>query len=247
MAFPTVVDTQVTDGTVAASTATINLPGQGVIKGNDLLIIFFRCAVAGALTWPDSDWQELVDASPDGADDQVGIAWKRARGNEGTTVTMGANGNGKFAALSWLIRGDDMAIAPQLSTVATGSSATPDATSLSPTGGAKDYLWILMYCWEGEQNSGSSPPAAGPPSTYSNAIGADTGAAGAVTTNCQVASARKTANATSEDPGSWNIVTSDDWSAYVMAVHPAGPTPVNQPSLGGDKSCVLTKNGMISY
>ena len=94
---------------------------------------------------------------------------------------------------------------PQAAAVeTTGTSTTPDPPNLTPTGGAKDYLWIWAGGWEGEQ---TSPPAGSPTggNYANNIIGANSDTAGAVTTNCRVALATRNLNAASENPPAWTI------------------------------------------
>jgi len=55
---------------------------------------------------------------------------------------------------------------------------------------------------------------------------ADSGTAGAVTTNVTIGAAGKQATATSDDAGVWDVTgTLDDWSAYTVAFHPNIPIP----------------------
>jgi len=217
MAFPVDAARATTNGTGAGTSVTVNLPA-GIVAGN-VLVALHRCAVAGAIGWP-TGWTELKDASVDAADDQQALAYRKADGNEGTTMTV-TQGNGKFASIVWRITGaEDPAVqAPEVSADATGTSATPDPASLTPTGGAKDYLWLWLGGWEGEQTS----PPAGNPTNYSNPDGANSGTGGAIATNCRVAGASRQLNAASEDPPSWTISVSDDWTAWTLALHPAPP------------------------
>lgn len=215
MPFPLVIASNTTNGTGAGTSVTVNLPAA--TGGRMLMVSLHRCAVAGAIGWP-IGWVELVDASSDASDDQMAIAYKWTTGAEGATMTV-TQGNGKFANLTWLIANaqDPTIQAPELSTVATGTSTSPNPTTVTPTGGTKDYLFLWLGGWEGEQ---TSPPAS-QPANYSGPIGANSGVAGVVATNCRVASAWRANQASSEDPGAWTISVSDDWTAYAMAIHPA--------------------------
>lgn len=219
MAFPVVADFNTTDGTSASATPVVNLPAN--IAAGNLLLVLIRVAVGGSIGWPDADWHELFDASSDASDDQMAMAWRKATGSEGSTVTLSST-SGKFAAISWRITGaaDPLIQPPQLSSVATGTSTTPDPFGhmVSP---AKDYLWMWIGGWEGEQ---TSPPTGNPTNYGDNIHGASSAAAGAVTTNCRVASATRNLNGTTDDPGSWTISVSDDWTAYTVLVHPEDVT-----------------------
>jgi len=216
MAFPVVESTATTGRTAAETTSPVSYPAT--VSPGALLVAIVRVPVAGAIGWP-AGWNELVEDSSDASDDVTAFAWKAAAGTEDGLTFDVTHGNGKLAGIVYSITGaEDPAVQPpQLSTVATGTSATPDPASLTPAGGAKDYLWLWLGGWEGEQTS----PPSGNPTNYSSPLGASTGTAAAITTNCRVASAQRNLNAASEDPGSWTISVSDDWTAYTLAVHPA--------------------------
>lgn len=223
--FPSISGTVTqTLGTTATTTPVVNLP-SGCVAGETIFVLV-RNAVAGAIGWPDGTWNEMFDASSDAADDQMALAWRKADGTEGASITL-SSGNGKFAALAWRVAGaiDPSVRAPELSTVAIGTSTTPNPTACTPTGGTKNYLWIWVGGWAGEQ---TSPPASNPTSYSLNVTGADSGTAGVTTTNCRVAIAARQLNAGSEDPASWTISVSDSWTAYTLAVHPANLPPPPQ-------------------
>ena len=219
MAFPLVEDYATTGRTAAETTSPVSYPAT--VSAGALLVCFIRVTVAGAIGWP-AGWNEIVEDSSDASDDVSALAWKTATGNEGGTTFNVTHGNGKLAAIVYSVTGADEPTTqpPQISTVAVGTSQTPNPTTCTPTGGAKDYLWLWLGGWEGEQTS----PPTGNPTNYTNPIGASTGTGGAVATNCRVASARRNLNAASEDPPSWTISASDDWAAWTMAIHPAPTT-----------------------
>ena len=215
MTFPTVVARTDTSGSAASATPVV---GIGSPSNGHLVIVKFRTAIGTAgVGWP-GGWTEIIESAADASDDAAAIAYRLCDGTEGATITL-ATTNAKFAGRALGITGaQDPAIqAPQVSTVATGTSTTPDPTSLTPAGGAKDYLWIWAGGWEGEQTT----PPAGNPTNYDNPGGAGSGTGGAIATNCRVATAERLLNAASEDAGSWTISVSDDWMAWLIAVHPA--------------------------
>ncbi len=226
MAFPSIPAGGVvgTNGSTATTSPVVNLPSS--IVAGETLFILIRNAAGGTITFPNegTDWVQLFEDSSDASNDTIALAWRKASGSEGATVTLTFGTSGKFAALAWRVQGatDPTVRAPEFATLVTGSSDVPDPGSLSPTGGAKDYLWIWMGGWEGEQTS----PPTGNPTNYNlaNSIaGADSGTVGAIATNCRVATAARQLNAVSENPLSWQISVSDDWTATVIAVHPAPP------------------------
>jgi hypothetical protein len=218
MAFPTVRSTAVTNGTAATSTPTINLPAT--VSAGDILIVLIRQDNEEGYTWP-AGWTALdpLPDTSDGSDDQTSCRWKTATGSEGgTTIQLSRTQSNKFAALSYAIAGANHIEAGGLTV---GASTAPNALTFAPSGGTQDYLWLNMGAWEGEQ---TSPPAA-TPTNYSNVIGANSGTAGAVTTNCRVASCRRTTTAASEDASAWTISASDNWTAFTIALWQFTPPP----------------------
>lgn len=215
MAFPAVVGRNVYDGLADTSHAiNIGSPADGT-----LVVIIARVTTTTTISWP-AGWTLLVDNDQtDGSNDATCIAYRLCDGTEGATVTVTTAITGKVSAVAYEITGaaNPATQPPEVSTVATGTSATPDPSSLSPTGGAKDYLWLWLGAWEGEQTS----PPTGNPTNYTNPTGGGQSTAGTVVNNCRVAVAERNLNAASEDPPSWTIDAADDWSAWTMAVHPA--------------------------
>jgi hypothetical protein len=218
MAFPQVAGTATTNGSTAATDKVCNLP-SGIASGN-LLLLVLRSAAADTHTTP-SGWTALFANETDASGGDITSCWYRvASGTEGTTVTVNGTASTKFASLAYRIAAHDSTTPPAVSTRATGTSTTPNPPALTPGGGAQDYLWLWMGGWQGEQTS----PPAGTPTNYTDPIGASSGTAGSTSTNCRVASARRTLTAASEDPPAWTISVSDVWRAWTVAVFPAQPT-----------------------
>lgn len=249
MAFPSIAATNTTNGTTAATACVCNLP-TGIVAGN-LLVVVFRSASSASVTWP-AEWTEAIDSAADASDDCFSIGWRRADGlTDGTTVTVTSSASAKFAATAYRINDWAQSINPVFTTVATGTSTTPNpgAATISAT---KDYLFIWTGGWEGEQ---TSPPAGNPTNYGLNVIGANSGTAGVVATNCRVAMAGRQLNTgVNEDPPTWTISASDDWMAVTVTVHPGanlGPVAANGvSSLTGDltntKHLEATANGVSS-
>ena len=229
MTFPVIETTNTTSGTSAATSHNVNLP-SGIVAGN-LLIVLCRAAVAGAIGWP-GDWNELTEDSSDASDDVTAIAYKIADGTEGATISV-SHGSGKFAAIAYRISGAVNA-APQLSSAVTGASTGPDSPNFTPTGGARDYLWLSLAAYEGEQSLTPTYPA-----NYSlNQLTQGSGTASTVTTNVRVSGAGRQVNGSSENPGAYTISVSDDWTAWTLAV-----TPSNL--LYGQAQAYITGHGFL--
>ena len=216
--FPVVDASASTSGTTASSNAVVTLAGSQ--NNGDTLIVLHRSADGTASHGYPANWNVLFNDNSDASDDGISAAWCKVSGtscSSGGTITI-TQTSSKFASIAFTISNaiDPTIRAPEFSTLTTGSTATPDPGNLSPTGGSKDYLWIWAGGWEGEQ---TSPPSANP-TNYANPTGADSGIVSSVATNTRVATAERTLTASSEDPGSWTISSSDDWTATVIAVHP---------------------------
>lgn len=203
-----------TNITATSTTWNVNYPTS--IAAGDLLILWMRVADGAAPT--PSGWTNLAFSSADPSADEVDVNYRVADGTESGTFPINFGTARKGACIVWRTTGGDTSVAPTISTVATGTSTTPNPGSVNISS-SRDHLILWLGGWEGEQTS----PPTGAPTNYTNAIGADSGIAGAVTTNCRVAGASRqlTAGPTTEDPGSWTISASDDWMAYTVAIRNA--------------------------
>lgn len=229
MASPSIVTTNTTNGTSASTTPVLNLPGGTVTAGNTL-IVAVRLATGTLGTWPGS-WNEFFRDSSDASDDTTAIAWKKADGTEsGTTITMGSGTSAKFAAISWNINGadDPSTRAPEVSTAAVGTTTDLNPTTVTPTGGSKDYLFLYVGACDGEPVTW---PPTGTPANYVTSIGASSGTAGVTTTNVRVCSASRQLTASSEDAGTWTMSSApaQGWTAVTVAVHPTPPAATLPP------------------
>jgi len=216
--FPLVAGVAPTNGTTATTAPVINLPSG--IQAGETLLILVRNAAGGTITFPNegTDWVQLFEDGSDASNDTTALAWRKADGLEGATVTLTFGTSGKFSAIAYryLNAADPTVTPPEFATLVTGTSATPDPGTVTPTGGTKKYSFIWMGGWEGEQ----TPPAS-VPTNYNSPVEANSGTAGLSATNCRVACAHREAEVSSEDPGSWTIDVSEDWTATVVAIHPA--------------------------
>lgn len=230
MAFPVVASRHDTGATGAVSSIAVNLSSVSVV--GDLYVGIGRFAGSPtAINFP-ANWNLLKSLTQTGTTaDQLRVFYKLLQAGDAeigaTSMTVTTTGGSVKAAIRVLrITGHHTTSAPEISADATGASTTPDPTSLSPSWGAEDTLWIWMGGWEGEQ---TSPPAANP-TNYLNIGGANSGTAGAIETNCRVATAERDLNTVSEDPGSVTISVTDDWIAWVVGIRPA-PAAVPGPAL----------------
>jgi hypothetical protein len=227
MAFPVVVTTNESATPTASTTHIVNLPGS-LVAGNLILILCDKGTPAVTATFNAlAGWDVLLDENI-----ASGLAmWYRVSdGAEGATVTFTSSVAIRDACTSYQISGaiNPATQAPQLSTVATAASANPNATTCTPTGGAKDYLWITMFGQVGEQADDDTLVTAVPTNYGGTELEKTCGVAG---TNLggMIASAHRTNNAASEDAGAWTSSDTGTWRAYTIAIHPA-PVATNAPA-----------------
>jgi hypothetical protein len=220
MAFPVINGNATTSG-ASTTTPVVNLPAS-IVSGETLLVVLRgdNWGTGTVPTFP-AGWTTLITSQGDSSDDGATVGWRKADGAEGATITFGAGTNaGKFAAVAVRIgsAADPTVTAPS-SALAESSvdSANPDPPSLTPAGGAKDYLWLAVGTWEGEQTIPATMPT-----NYTIVRHESSGTGGAIESNCQCAMAERDLNAATEDPGTFTISVSDAWAAATIAVHPVG-------------------------
>jgi len=217
MAFPAVVGTPAESATTTAGTShVVNLPSGAT--GNLFLLVLGKgstAATINALT----GWTELVDENQAWG---TFVAWRTCDGTEGTTTTFTSSASTKTATIVYEISGQSN-FAPEISAVGTGTSAAPDPLTCTPTGGAKDYLWITFFNLGGAGEEADDDTWCNNAATnYANLIQKTAGVAG---TNISpyIASCNRTNNAASEN-AVWPAASTDQslaWRAWTVAVHPA--------------------------
>jgi len=205
-------------GDSAATSHNITLPPT--VSPGALLIVIGRVAAAGAVGLP-AGWTVVQDSS-DASDDVSFWAYMNtlAIGNEDGTTIACTHGSAKMvaAAVSYTGAEDPAIQPPQASTVAVGTGSNPGPTIVTPTGGAKNYLWVAIGMADGEH---TSPPTT-IPVNYANSAGWSTGTAGAVGINATLYLANRALNAASEDAGTWttSVAVNTGWTSWCLAIHP---------------------------
>lgn len=217
MAFPLIETTAETAVSTAGTSHVINLP-SGIVRGNGIVIICDKGSTAATFNSL-AGWNDLIDVN---AGNGITVWYREADGTEGSTVTFTSSGSTRSASIAFRIsaKQDFNVRAPEISTVATGTSTGPDASTCTPTGGAKDYLWITFAGMAGEEADddtwGNTSPTNYSPGTPLQI------ACGTVGTNLGglILAASRTLNASSEDAGAFNVDVSAAWNAYTIAIHP---------------------------
>lgn len=212
MAVPTVASSA-SNANSTTLTPVITMPGG--IQAGDLLIACVCCDDNQTMAWPDG-WIEIYEEDAGGNGPTLGIAWRKADETEGESITVTLNGAETASCSCFRITGaeDPDTQPPEVSAEASGSSTGPDPGSLTPTGGAKDYLWIVVGC-----NDNATITLSAYPTGYgSNQIDEAEGlGAGGV----RLYLATKEENDSSDNPDSFTISSTALWEACTIAVHPA--------------------------
>ena len=209
-----------TAGSTAAQNKPCALPASLAVE--DLLLLIVRSGGADTHTTP-TGWSDLVkntQADASTANETTSIFYKKAAGDEGSSVTVPCTTSLKWAASSYRITGgEDPAFqVPQVSTIALGTTTTVNPTAVTPTGGSKTYLMLWIGAWDGEQTG--APPTA--PTNYANGLISTSGTGGAVTTNAQIATYSRQVTTASEDPAACGVLSAapSGSSAWTLAIHP---------------------------
>jgi len=213
--YPAVAATNTSVNNTNGTSHTVNLP-SGISSGNLLIVIFgFRGGTNQTITWP-SGYASFFRADQS-TNVGVAAAYRQADGTEGTTITVTTSANARTSHNSYRITGAaDPAVRAPESINSNGNNANPNPASLTPTGGAKDFLWIAL-----EVNNAGTTTITGWPTSYTGGIQAN-----GSSQNSTTGSAVRQLNAASEDPGTFTISSSIAWAAGTLVVHPAASVDI---------------------
>jgi hypothetical protein len=223
VAFPSVVTSVEGAVTTAATSSTVTFP-SGSTTG-DLILIFFAWVTGSTPTGTES----FADIS------SLGTIWyKQLDGSEGASTVFN-HASQRTCWIAYRITGhiNPATQAPQQTNTTTASTTTPTSPSLSPTGGAKDYLWFSMIWGGSAEEADDDTWCNSAPTNYGTLLQKTTGTTGAATTNTYLASAQRQLNAASDDPATFSVDVAAVFLAYTVAVHPAAATLALPPIMRG--------------
>lgn len=225
MAFPT-VQTQATSATSTAGTNHVVTLPTG-IAANDLILILMDIGSVAATLNPHADYIELLDEN---SANGLKILYRYAAGGE-TNPTLVSSASTRDATVTYRISGaiNPATQAPQIGTTSSGANANPDPPTCTPTGGAKDYLWVTFCGSAGEQADDGTFCTAFP-TNYADAQAEKTCGVAGTNLGGLIAAATRQANAASENPGTFTISETLGWRAQTIAIHPA-PPPAAVPAI----------------
>jgi cellulose synthase/poly-beta-1,6-N-acetylglucosamine synthase-like glycosyltransferase/CheY-like chemotaxis protein len=225
--YPSVASTNTSNTTTVSTSHTLSLP-TGISSG-DLLIAMLSGYIGSGSTsvdisWP-SGWTEFFeeDATSGSLHLAVAGAYRQANGSEGASITVTTNVSVLAAHNAYRITGaaDPSSQPPEAATAnfTDSSGTTVDPPSLSPTGGAKDYLWIAVASW---RRTGRT--LTGTPTNYTDTVSIDSTG---YSNGLWLASVRRQLNAASEDPGVFTLSSNSERRVGVtIAVHPAASVDI---------------------
>lgn len=216
MAFPTLAATNTSNENTNVTSHTVNLP-SGIGAGNLIIVIFVVDGVP-VITFPAGDWTALYSVDGPASSVRNEAVYREADGTEGGTITVTTDTAQRSAHVSARFTGmeDPDTQAPEAASVGGGTDANPDPPSLTPTSGAKDYLYLAIAGYD----DGTQTVTAYPTSYDDNQLNPRADHAGGVGAGF----AKRELNADSDDPGTYTISGAEWWTAATVAVHPAAPT-----------------------
>lgn len=198
-------------GTSLAASTTIVLPAT--INAGDLILVAISSNTNAAITFSATGYSSLISDTTSGS--SFGVLFKSAAGTEGgTTLTINLSASGRTAQVAMDIRGWGGATPGQAEAI--GASGAPNPPSLTPAGGAANFLWIAIG-----QNKDTSNTLTSDPTNYNLGV-IDSGNSGSGSTGTPlIAAAARQLNAATEDPGTFTfLATTTAWSAATISVHP---------------------------
>lgn len=215
MAFASIATSNTSQEDSAVSTHTVSLP-SGITSGDLLLVGFGHATDTETPVFP-AGWSLIVETdNAGGGTEGLAIHMRRADGTEGSTITVTTTGTTRSTHVALRISGDDTGTTPETSS-AIANNAPPNPPSLTPTGGAKDYLWLA---WGASSHAGTYT-AFSTDYTYITPLQIANSVSGSATRSISGLCARQL-NASSEDPSAWSHDQSAaEMVAITMAVHPA--------------------------
>ncbi len=199
----------------ASSVTSMPVAMPLAINSGEKLLAFSEVRTSGTWT-PPSGWNEdysqlgglstgeltMFSKTADGTEDYTTQTWTASTGTTAVWQVIKVN--------SW-----HGTTAPEAAT-SSGDSVSVDPPNLSPSWGSENTLWIAVA----GHTAISAAAFTAEPSGYSNFQnnGASTGGSA-----CSIATAVKTATASSEDPGTFTAGGSNRyWACFTVGVRPAG-------------------------
>lgn len=214
MAFPSIRSEVNSSETGNVTSHTVSLPTSPDIASGDTVLAGFACQASEDVGWP-AGWTELNEVK--NVNVTGAAAWHEGDGTEGSSITVTTGTSETSAHHVYSIQGaeDPDTQAPEYNS-GSNNSSNFDATTLTPTGGAKDYLWLMIVMrHRGDTVSGQD-------SDYTTLSSNTTGTG---SSDCSIYEGWHQTNAASENPTQFSFSSGRRQVWFNIAVHPgAGGT-----------------------
>ena len=214
MAFPSVLQSSTFQKDDANDTTFEVTRPAGLTNGNTLLIIFCCDGNRNISLTPDG-FTQLAPAAEGSVTIRAGHL--KIDGTEPTTFTVNlVSGTERVCAVVYEIQdAADPDVTAPTQTITTGASNTPDPTTHTPAGGAKDFLWVAAVGVDRDKTIDSFPSNMTIGSVQLNVNGGGAN-------SCSIGSDTHQANATSFNPDTFGISATEGWAALTISIFPVG-------------------------
>lgn len=199
--------------TASTTAHVVDLPPS--VASGDLLLINFATSInGGSITATGGPSLTRFDDDTDLGTMVSGQWWRSCDGSEDAqtidfVTSTATNGSGLSVVTHILAADRHTSQSPECTVTGPTASGTPDPSSLTPSWGSANNLWHLSLVRDA--NDGISSLGA----NYTNAFSYST------TTGAEIATSHRFNTATSEDPPSSTVGTTDEeFKAYLVAVRP---------------------------
>lgn len=214
-------------------TSTVTLPA-GVSAGDLIIAIIGADSGAGTMTWP-SPWVKIKDDAGSGFEFSVG--YLIASGGETSVAVTHLTERSNHIAYRIPAAEWHGTTPPEIAAAATGSSTQPDPPNLDPAGWATENAWWIAVAVLDD----SAPP--GPVTAWPTNYTLNQAENGTATSAAYVAAAIRQLSASAENPGPFTLTGTETWSAYTIAVRPAGTAGA---ALAGTVASVSAVSGALT-
>ena len=226
---------EITTFTGNDSSYAVNIPGDACTGSQALIIIGAHATLNTTMTWPSGYTEFGATTGAGGGSEMIYGAYRDCDGTEGTTFTVTPSVAGRAVFRVLKISGDNGAL-PQEVITENGNDAAPNPPTVTPSGGSKEYMWVVGYAWD---NSTSVTLSACSTNYTTNCASSTSGTASAIHVGLGVS--WRLATASSENPGTATLSGTETWDAMTVAVEPSSGSP---PAFSVAPSCSETTDGV---
>lgn len=216
--FPSVLSTADDQQNSSATDWGVMSMPAGVVSGDPLFMAVacdgpnrnISATNSGAVAW--TELAQIIGANSA----TLEIFYKTAEGGGDDDPTIGISGAEQGACRIW--RFDPLTVTafgtqpPEADNGRGGNSATLLIDGLTPTGGAKDYLWMALAAFKGADLTIDNGPT-----NYTS--GSNKG--GTTNPGCHLAWGLRELNASTEDPDDFDASAANHYQTCLVAIHPA--------------------------